>query len=79
MTEADLTQSWDAYVAAGTKIKAATGAYLVAHARDVKDIVIRSNINPGEGLYIDAKGRVLVDSPRFVRAFELAKKCVMPS
>lgn len=74
VSEADLTQSWDAYVAAGSKIKAATGAYLVAHARDVKDIVIRSDIKPGEGLYIDAKGRVLVDSPRFVRAFELAKK-----
>jgi multiple sugar transport system substrate-binding protein len=74
VTEADLMQSWDAYVAAGVKIKAATGAYLVAHARDVKDIVIRSDIKPGEGLYIDAKGRVLVDSPRFVRAFELAKK-----
>ena len=74
LTEADLMQSWDGYVAAGVKIKAATGAYLVAHARDVKDIVIRSDIKPGEGLYIDAKGRVLVDSPRFVRAFELAKK-----
>ena len=74
LVEADLTQSWDAYVAAGTKIKTATGAYLVAHARDVKDIVIRSNLSPGEGLYIDTKGRVLVDSPRFVRAFELAKK-----
>jgi multiple sugar transport system substrate-binding protein len=74
LTEADLMQSWDRYVAAGVKIKAATGAYLVAHARDVKDIVIRSDIKPGEGLYIDAKGRVLVDSPRFVRAFELAKK-----
>lgn len=74
LIETDLTQSWDAYVAAGTKIKTATGAYLVAHARDVKDIIIRSNISPGEGLYIDAKGRVLVDSPRFVRAFELAKK-----
>ena len=74
LTEADLMQSWDGYVAAGVKIKAATGAYLVAHARDVKDIVIRSDIKPGEGLYIDAKGRVLVDSPRFIRAFELAKK-----
>ena len=72
--EADLTQSWDGFVAAGAKIKASTGAYLVAHARDVKDIVIRSNIKPGEGLYIDNSGRVLVDSPRFVRAFELAKK-----
>ncbi len=72
--EADLTQSWDSFVASGVKIKAATGAYLVAHARDVKDIVIRSDIKPGEGLYIDNKGKVLVDSPRFVRAFELAKK-----
>jgi multiple sugar transport system substrate-binding protein len=72
--ELDLTQSWDSFVASGVKIKAATGAYLVAHARDVKDIVIRADIKPGEGLYIDNKGRVLVDSPRFVRAFELAKK-----
>nr|WP_315206021.1 extracellular solute-binding protein [uncultured Albidiferax sp.] len=73
VTEADMTQSWDAFVASGGKIKAATGAYLVAHARDIKDIVIRSDIKPGEGLYIDNKGKVLVDSPRFVRAFTLAK------
>ncbi len=72
--EADLTQSWDSFVNAGVKIKASTGAYLVAHARDVKDIMIRSGIKPGEGLYIDNKGKVLVDTPRFVRAFELAKK-----
>jgi multiple sugar transport system substrate-binding protein len=74
VSEADLTKSWDSYVAAGAKIKASTGAYLIAHARDIKDIVIRSNIAPGEGLYIDNKGRVLVDTPRFVHAFELAKK-----
>ena len=72
--ETDLTQSWDSFVASGVKIKEATGAYLVAHARDVKDIVIRSDIKPGEGLYIDNKGKVLVDTPRFVRGFELAKK-----
>ena len=72
--ETDLTQSWDSFVTSGVKIKASTGAYLVAHARDVKDIVIRSNIKVGEGLYIDNKGKVLVDSPRFVRAFELAKR-----
>ncbi len=74
VNERELTQSWDSFVNSGVKIKAATGAYLVAHARDVKDIVIRSNIKTGEGLYIDNKGKVLVDSPRFVRAFELAKK-----
>jgi len=74
VTEADLTQSWESYVGAGTKIKTATGAYLVAHARDIKDIVIRSNLQAGDGLYIDKSGKVLVDSPRFVRAFELSKK-----
>lgn len=74
VAESDLTGSWESFVASGAKIKAATGAYLVAHARDVKDIVIRSDIKPEEGLYIDAKGKVLVDSPRFVRAFQLAKQ-----
>jgi multiple sugar transport system substrate-binding protein len=61
-------------VAAGLKIKAATGAYLMAHARDMKDIVIRTGLRPGEGLYFDAQSRVLVGSPRFVRAFELARE-----
>jgi len=74
LTEADLTQSWDSYVASGIKIKAATGAYLMAHARDIKDIMIRADLKAGEGLYLDKNGKVLVDSPRFVRAFTLAKK-----
>lgn len=73
VTEAELTKSWDSYIASGVKIKAATGAYLVAHARDIKEILIRTNVKPGEGLYFDANGKVLVDSPRFVRAFELAR------
>jgi multiple sugar transport system substrate-binding protein len=56
-------------------IKAATGAYLMAHARDMKDIVIRTGIQPGEGLYYDQDSNVLVTSPRFaVRAFELARQ-----
>ena len=72
--EAELIQSWDSYVASGVKIKAATGAYLMAHARDMKDIVIRTGIQPGEGLYFDNQSNVLVTSPRFVRAFELARQ-----
>ncbi|MEI8324008.1 MAG: extracellular solute-binding protein [Betaproteobacteria bacterium] len=74
VTEAELTHSWDSYVAAGDKIKASTGAHLLSHARDLKDIVIHSNIPPGDGLYFDAAGHVAVDSPRFVHAFELARK-----
>ncbi|MDD5332174.1 MAG: extracellular solute-binding protein [Rhodoferax sp.] len=74
VTEAELTQSWDSFVAAGEKIKAGTGAYLISHARDLKDIVIHANIKPGDGLYFDAAGQVVVDSPRFVHAFELARR-----
>lgn len=74
VTEADLSKSWESYVNAGTKVKAATGAYLMAHARDMKDIVIRTGIMPGEGIYFDGQSNVLVTSPRFVRAFELARK-----
>ncbi len=74
VSEAELTQSWDNYVATGAKIKAATGAYLMAHARDMKDIMIRTGIQSGEGLYFDNQSNVLVTSPRFVRAFELARK-----
>jgi multiple sugar transport system substrate-binding protein len=74
VSEAELTRSWDSYVDAGRKIKSATGAYLMAHARDMKDIVIRAGIQPGEGLYFDGQSNVLVTTPRFVRAFELARK-----
>ena len=72
VSEAEMIASWDAYVAAGVRIKARTGAYLMAHARDMKDIAIRTGIKPGEGLYFDSKSNVLVGTPRFVRAFELA-------
>jgi multiple sugar transport system substrate-binding protein len=73
LRESDLTTSWDGYVAAGVRLKAATGAFLLAHARDMKDIVIRTGLRPGEGLYFDKDSRPLVTSPRFVRAFELAR------
>jgi multiple sugar transport system substrate-binding protein len=71
--EADLNRSWESYIESGKKLKAATGAYLLARAADLKDIYIRANLKDGEGIYFGDKGRVLVDSPRFVKAFELAK------
>jgi multiple sugar transport system substrate-binding protein len=74
LTQDQLTRSWDSFVAAGLKIKAACNAYLVADARDVKNVIIRSGLAQGEGLYFDVRGHVLVDSPRFQRAFELARK-----
>ena len=73
LTEADLTKSWDSFIAAGVKLKAATGASLLADSEDIVDIVMRSNLPAGEGIYFDRQGKVLVDSPRFVRAFELGR------
>ena len=73
VSEADLTKSWESYIESGKKLKAATGASLLARAGDLKDIYIRANLKNGEGIYFGDKGKVLVDSPRFVKAFELAK------
>ena len=73
VTEKELNQSWESYIEAGKKIKKATGAYLLASANDLMSIIIRSNLKDGEGIYFDKDKNVLVDSPRFVKAFKLAK------
>jgi multiple sugar transport system substrate-binding protein len=73
VSEADLTKDWPTFIAAGVKLKAATGACLLASSSDIVDIVLRSNLPPGEGIYFDHAGKVLVDDARFVRAFELGR------
>ena len=72
IAEQDLTRSWVSFIAAGQRIRASTGAYLIAHAQDLKDIYIRAGLLDGEGVFFDAQGRSLVQTPRFQRAFELA-------
>jgi multiple sugar transport system substrate-binding protein len=74
VSEAELTKSWDSYIEAGKKVKAATGAYLLASAVDIKDIYIRAGLKDGEGIYFNKKGEPLINTPRFQTAFELAKK-----
>lgn len=74
LSEADLTRSWEGYVEAGVRLKARTGAYLIGDVRLLKDIIVRGGTPPGEGQYFDQQGRAQVTSPRFVRAFELARK-----
>ena len=75
LQESDLTDSWESFIAAGKVIKAKTNAYLLAHARDIKDIIIRTNIPTGEGVYFDANGKSVVGkAERFKRGFRLAKQ-----
>jgi multiple sugar transport system substrate-binding protein len=40
----------------------------------MKDLLIRTGLQPGEGLYFDQNSKVLVTTPRFVRAFKLARE-----
>ena len=74
VSEEEMTKSWDSYLAAGVKIKAATGASLLPLAHDLVEAVTRSGVAPGEGQYFDASGAVLVESQRFRLAFEMAQQ-----
>lgn len=67
-----LTRSWESFVDAGLTIKRKTGAFLLGNAQILKDILIRSGLEPGQGLYFNSEHEALVQSPRFERAFELA-------
>ncbi|SMC18333.1 carbohydrate ABC transporter substrate-binding protein, CUT1 family (TC 3.A.1.1.-) [Andreprevotia lacus DSM 23236] len=73
LREADLTTSWEGMLAAGRKLKAATGQYLLANAHDMKNLYLRANTAEGEGIYFDHNGRPAVTSARFIKAFELAR------
>lgn len=73
LTEADLTRNWDSYIEAGRKLKRVTGIYLLASAIDLKDILIRTGLHDGEDLYFDDAGHPQVQSPRFTKAFTLAR------
>lgn len=74
VTEQDLLKDWDSFIEAGKKIKEKTGNYTLANATDIKDIIIRSNLKAGEGIYFDKDHNILVNSDRFKEAFRLAKK-----
>jgi len=67
-----LSVSWESYLAAGRQVKQRTGAFLIADVHEIKDILLRTGIRPGEGMYFDRDSNVLVRTPRFVRAFEVA-------
>ena len=72
----DLNTSWDSYIAAGKKIVAANpGTFLIPDASEVAQIIIRTGLASGEGLYFDKSNKVLVSptSTRFVKAFTVAK------
>jgi multiple sugar transport system substrate-binding protein len=77
VSETDLTKSWESYIESGKKLKASSGAWLLASAVDIKDIYIRSNLKDGEGVYFNKQGQPTINNARFRKAFELAKAARM--
>ena len=73
LNEIDITQSWESYLRSARIIKQKTHSYIVAHARDIKDVIIRTNVPAGGSIYFNIDGTPAVDSARFEKAFRLAK------
>lgn len=66
-------KDWDAYIAAGEKLKK-NNVQLIASAADVAQAIIYTTVPEGEGLYFDKDGEPVVTSERFVKAFTVAKE-----
>jgi multiple sugar transport system substrate-binding protein len=73
VTEAQLTQSWESYIEAGKTLKAKTGVLMAPNATTLSDVYIRTGLAAGEGLYFDKTDKPLINTPRFEKAFALAK------
>lgn len=70
----DLTKSWDSFIAVGKQMKAKDPSVsLMGDAGQLAFLYWKANVADGEYEFFDKSGKVLVDSPRFVKAFELAK------
>jgi multiple sugar transport system substrate-binding protein len=74
LQESDLTASWADFIRCGKRLKARHNGYLVAHAGDIADVVVRSGLRPGDGVYFSAAGRPLVREERFEQAFNWAAR-----
>ncbi len=73
VTEAQLVASWESFVEAGKQIKARTGALLVPNANTLLRVITRSDVPAGEGIYFDRNDKPLLNTPRFEKAFTVAR------
>lgn len=69
-----LVSSWPDLVEAGRRLRRAGGTRLLPHAQDAVDIMIRTGIREGDGVYVGRDGSSLLRQDRFIRAFEIARE-----
>lgn len=73
-------RTWDDLLALGRKVTrdlngdGIKDVFLVGNAGTVAQALYRGNIPEGEGVYFDARGRPVVTSARFVKAFDIARR-----
>ncbi len=67
-----LNGSWQDYLAAGRQLKARTGCFLLPNAGSLANLVVRANVQSGDGIYFNRDNEPLFNQPRFEKAFELA-------
>ena len=73
VSEAQLVAGWESFVEAGKQIKARTGALLVPNANTLLRVITRSDVPAGEGIYFDRNDKPLLNTPRFEKAFTVAR------
>jgi multiple sugar transport system substrate-binding protein len=64
LAEAKLTPGWGGCMQAGVKFKQSTSACLMAHARDMNDMLVRTGAQPGKGQHFGKDVRVVVARSR---------------
>lgn len=77
VTPAQLNASWESYIANGKKVVAANpGVFLIPDASEAAQIILRTGLKSGEGMFFDKSNKVLISptNARFVRAFTVAKQ-----
>jgi multiple sugar transport system substrate-binding protein len=72
VAEADLTGSWEGFVSACGRLRAATGAYCLPTLRDLSEAALRTGLRDGESPYFSSADEPLPDTARAARALRLA-------
>lgn len=71
--EAELTASWEGFVAACGKVRTATGAYCLSSEAELVDWALRAGLPSGASPYLSAEGAPFPDAARVTRALALGR------
>ncbi|HYD42433.1 MAG TPA: extracellular solute-binding protein [Anaeromyxobacter sp.] len=71
--EAELTASWESFVAACGKVRSTTGAFCLSSEAELLEWALRAGLPSGASPYVSAEGAPYPDGARVTRALALAR------